>query len=229
MKKTHRIKNVALIHQEKLGEAEDNPYLSLHRLKLQNTYDDNTLSTVYPYDAVLRKWLDAVAVVLIARIDGRLHVCLRSAIRPPLLLRKQSVLPIAETHDSAVLWELPAGLLEPEDIGEEGIIQRAQIEVLEETGYNLMESQMWLLSGAPLVSPGTIPERLWFAVAEVQDVLERQMPEGDGSPVEENAEIQWVALERALCLCDDGAIDDMKTELGIRRIASVLKRDGENL
>ncbi|MBN2714396.1 MAG: NUDIX hydrolase [Deltaproteobacteria bacterium] len=214
------IEKVVVISQQKTGEASQNPYLSIYRLTLQNTYADGTTSALYPYDAVLRKWLDAVVIILTARIDGQLHICLRSAIRPPLLLRNQCPIPFAEPSPSGVIWELPAGLLEAKDVGEAGILRRACIEIEEETGYVVPMEKISRMRGAPLLTPGTMPERLWYTVAEVTDISDRSDPRGDGSPVEENATIQWVSLERAVGLCEDGAIEDLKTELGIRRMAA---------
>jgi ADP-ribose pyrophosphatase len=221
------VQKVTLLNVEKCGEARENPYLSLHRLSLENRYSDGTRSERYAYDAVLRKWLDAVVIVLLCRIDNRMHVCLRNSIRPPLLIRHHCAVPLPEQNEIWSLWELPAGLLEPEDVGESGIVQRAKIEILEETGYVVAADAIRRMKGAPFISAGTIPERLWYVVAEVADVLDRVDAVGDGCPIEENAEIQWVELERALALCDDGAIEDLKTELGIRRIASSLRLNGE--
>lgn len=216
------IQKVTVISEENVGEAQKNPYLSVHRLSLQNTYADGSQSTVYPYDAVLRKWLDAVVIILTSTINNRTHVLLRSAIRPPLLLRNNRPIPFPEVDANGILWELPAGLLEDDDVGDAGIIQRAQIEILEETGYHVDTGAISQLRGAPYLSAGTIPERLWYTMAEVTDPADRTVPKGDGSPVEENAQIQWLELESAIRLCDDGQIDDLKTELGIRRLASIV-------
>ena len=220
MKQPDNQTTVSVVRQDKTGEAKENPYLSLHRLTLQNTYRDGSQSRLYPYDAVLRKWLDAVTIILTSHIDGAVHICLRSAIRPPLLLRQQCPIPVPESNRSGIIWELPAGLLEPNDTGETGILRRARIEIEEETGYSVPLSRIALMKGAPFLTPGTMPERMWYAVAAVADVNQRSHPQGDGSPVEENASIMWVSLESALRLCEDGAIEDLKTELGIRRLAT---------
>ena len=224
MKLPSKIKKVTVVAQEKTGEATRNPYLSLYRLTLQNTYSDGTQSALYPYDATLRKWLDAVVIILTCHIEGQLHICLRSSIRPPLLLRHQCPVPMPDTNTSGIIWELPAGLLEPADTGEQGIIRRAAIEIQEETGYAVPTDRIRPMAGAPFLSPGTVPERMWYTVAHVSDPTDRQPPSGDGSPVEENADIEWVSLESALRLCEDGRIEDLKTELGIRRMASWEKK-----
>ena len=223
MKKDGHVKQVEVIASAQTGAAEENPYLTLHRVTVRNTYKDGTTSPDYPYDAVLRQWLDAVVVVLPGEVDGRTCVCLRSSVRPPLLLRGRCHVPVP-ADPPAFLWELPAGLIEEGDVGEAGIRARAAAETMEEAGYRLAPEAFNFLGNAPFVSPGVIPERLWYTTATVPDATCREIPAGDGSPVEDGAVIEWVPLDRALALCDEGQVDDMKTELGIRRIAAKARR-----
>jgi len=221
MTKIH-VASVSLIHAEKVGEAAVRPYLSLYRLTARSTYTDGTASAPYPYDAVLRKWLDAVAIILIAQIDSEPAILLRAAVRPPMLIRHLAYTPIPAETAPVCVWELPAGLIEPGDEGESGIVRRAVYETLEETGFRIDAGQVRLLPGAPYVTPGVLPERIWFALVHVEDAEVREHPVGDGSPLEDHAECRWVALGRAIEMCDAGEIDDMKTELGIRRAVALL-------
>ena len=46
-------------------------------------------------------------------------------------------------------------------------------------------------------------------------------PEGDGSAVEENAEVVFVPLAEALRAVNDGRIADVKTEIAIRRLVAL--------
>jgi ADP-ribose pyrophosphatase len=48
-------------------------------------------------------------------------------------------------------------------------------------------------------------------------------PQGDGSPFEEGAQLEWVVLDEALARCADGRIQDLKTEVGLRRLREKLK------
>ncbi|MCK9463258.1 MAG: NUDIX hydrolase [Proteobacteria bacterium] len=201
-------------------------FLSLHRLELANVYSDGAVSRTYPYDAVLRRHLDAVALLLTTGGDGAPRVCMRSCVRPPLLLRGGAVTPLEEAPGPPCLWELPAGLIEDADRGVDGIRSRASAEAFEEVGVRIPADRFTVLAGAPFVSPGVIPERLFFARAEVARPEDATPPAGDGSPVEERAEIAWVALEEAIAMCDRGEIEDMKTELGLRRLAAS-RRAGE--
>ena len=227
MKSRGHVARVSLVDRRDLVPSWSDPYLTLHRLRLVNRYADGSESREYPYDVVLRKWLDAVALVLVAEIDGAPAVLLRSCVRPPLALRAELDLPLPEPEPPAFLWELPAGLLEPGDRGEAGIRRRASLEALEETGYRIDPADFERRPGATLVSSGTVPERLYYLTARVARPHERAAPRGDGSAVEERAEVEWVPLDEALAMCDQGKIEDLKTELGIRRLAGELPRSIE--
>ncbi len=213
--------DVRLLRREDAPPLPGRNYLSLHRLELENAYADGRVSRAYTYDAALRRYLDAVAIVLTTGAGADLRVCLRACIRPGLLLRAGATVPIEEAPRPPCLWELPAGLIETGDRGEAGIRGRAAQEAFEEVGVRLAADAFTLMPGAPFVSPGVIPERLHFARATVADPADAEPPRGDGSPVEEGAEIAWIPLDEALALCDRGEIEDMKTELGLRRFAAL--------
>ena len=198
----------------------DGGFLSLHLLDVVNTYVDGDHSQPYFYECVLRKWLDAVVLLLTGKVDDRESVCLRSSARPPVLLRSELDLPMQDRRDHSVLWELPAGLLEDGDRGDRGILRRAAIEALEETGYTLDPDDFSILPGSLFVSPGVIPERVRYVLAKVADPHRCVRPVGDGSIAEQGAGIWWIPLDEALSKCDRGEILDMKTELGIRRLAT---------
>jgi len=196
-------------------------FLSLHRLELENAYADGSVSRPYTYEVVLRRFLDAVALLLTTGEGRDLLVCLRLCIRPPLLLREGASTPFDESPRAPRLWELPAGLIENDDRGDDGIRARAAAEAFEEVGVRIPEEGFALLPGAPFVSPGVLPERIHFVRAVVPRPDEAAIPQGDGSPIEERAEIAWVPIDEALALCDRGEIEDMKTELGLRRLAAL--------
>jgi ADP-ribose pyrophosphatase len=66
-------------------------------------------------------------------------------------------------------------------------------------------------------------EAFHFVCCEVAgDALAHPLT-GDGSPFEEGARLEWVALEQALARCDRGEIRDLKTEVGLRRLAQRLQ------
>jgi ADP-ribose pyrophosphatase len=194
----------------------DQGFLRLRRLVLCNRYADGTTSAEYRYDLVERDALDAVAIVLWARGDHEPRVCLRSALRPPLAFRAGYRVPLPET-DGPVQWEVPAGLVEPDEHGEAGLRACAARETLEEVGLSLSPDAFERLGPAASLSPGVLAEKLHYLVAEV-DPSARQAPTEDGTPVEERAEVRFVALSEALAACGDGRVNDLKTEVAIRRL-----------
>ncbi len=46
--------------------------------------------------------------------------------------------------------------------------------------------------------------------------------EGDGSPLEEGAVLEWRELGAAIAACEAGEIEDAKSELAFRRLAARL-------
>lgn len=220
MKRSGQLRRISITRREEIGPGRERPFLSLYRLGVVNVYRDGTRSAEYGWDAVLRRDLDAVVLVLVSGASGAERVCLRSCVRPPLALRGEARLPIAEPRPSGWLWELPAGLLESEDRGITGIRARAAAEALEETGLRIPAESFAPLGAPLLMSSGVIPERLHFLEARVERERDEE-PRGDGSPAEERAEVIWVDLAEALEMCRSGEIEDLKTELGLRRLVEL--------
>ncbi len=199
------------------GARCDEGFLKLRRLSLKNRYADGSASAAYRYDLVEREALDAVAIVLVTRDDSSLRICLRSALRPPLAFRAGYAIPIPERDGaSPVLWEVPAGLVEPDEQGEDGLRRCAAREALEETGLDVPTQHFSFLGPAAFLSPGVMAEKIHFLAARV-DSSTRTVPTADGSPVEERAELRFIALDDALAACRDGRVTDLKTETAIRR------------
>jgi ADP-ribose pyrophosphatase len=201
----------------------DRGFLRLRRLTLKNRYPDGAESAPYAYDLVERDALDAVAIVLFTR-EG--EVCLRSALRPPLAFRSSYAIPIAE-RTGPVLWEVPAGLVEPDERGEDGLRRCCARETLEEVGLELGPEAFERLGPAACLSPGVLAEKLHYFAACVVPSLART-PTEDGSPVEERAEVRFIPIAEALRACRDGRIGDVKTETAIRRLDEHLRDSGED-
>ncbi|MGE0790998.1 MAG: NUDIX domain-containing protein [Sandaracinaceae bacterium] len=180
-------------------------FLRMRRLTLQNRYDDGVTSAPYPYDLVERAALDAVAIVLFTRDEDGVRVVLRSALRPPLAFR--------DPPESPVQWEIPAGLIEPDELPD----RTASREAEEEVGLVVPPARFAPLGPPVYLSPGVMAERLHFVVAEIAED-ELGAPTEDGTPVEERAVVRVVPLDAALELCRRGAIRDIKTETGLRRL-----------
>ena len=220
---------VEVLEDRTAGARCDQGFLRVRRLLLRNRWADGTLSASYPYDVVERDALDAVAIVLVAlaapepggadssRKEPR--ICLRSALRPPLAFRAGYALPLPEPPDATpVLWEVPAGLVEPTERGEAGLRACAARETAEEVGLHVDPEDFEPLGPAACLSPGVLAEKLHYLVAQV-DPAACGVPGEDGSPVEERAEIRFVPLSDALAACRDGRVADLKTETAIRRLA----------
>ena len=80
---------------------------------------------------------------------------------------------------------------------------------------------MNFLGSGVFSSPGVDSEKIYLRAVEVSPL--RQKPfYGDGSPMEEGAQLIFLELTDALKKCHSGEIEDAKTELGIRRLATLL-------
>jgi ADP-ribose pyrophosphatase len=95
--------------------------------------------------------------------------------------------------------------------------------VLEEAGYRVDPAAVVLLGAGGLPSPGAMAERFFFVAVEVDPATQVAL-EGDGSPMEEGADTRWLPLDDAIAACVRGDIEDLKTELGLRRFADWLRR-----
>jgi len=210
--------DVEVVADRTSGARVDEGFLRMRRLVLRNRYPDGTVSEDYPYDVVEREAMDAVAIVLAAGGRESPAVCLRTSIRPPLAFRREYAVPVGDGDAPPVLWEVPAGLVEPDEVGAEGLRACAARETLEEVGFRLAPDAFAPLGPAAGLSPGVLGEKIHFLVAEVEPD-ERGAPVEDGSPVEERAEIRFVPLPEALRALADGRIADVKTEVAVRRLA----------
>lgn len=191
-------------------------FLRLVRRRLSAHYPDGSTSAPFVYDEVDRRALDAVVVAAHhAGSKGR-SVFLRSSIRPPVYFRDLHD-PSRETP-ARQLWELPAGLAEPEELGAAGRRLAAARELHEETGFDVAADRLSELGPSVYACPGVIGERLFFFELEV-DPASRREPPLDGSALERFGEIVALPLGDALDLCRAGFIEDMKTEIGLRRLA----------
>ena len=187
--------------------------------RLRALEDGGVPSESFVYDEVERRSLDAV--VVLAHFDlallGRAGraVILRSAHRPPVILRKQETSPVQEP-EGRVLWELPAGLVEVAESTAAGVRSAARRELFEETGFSVKDDALRELGPSTFPCPGVIAERHFFFEVEVDPSL-RGEPELDGSVLERFGDLVALPLELALAACRTGEIADAKTELCLRR------------
>jgi ADP-ribose pyrophosphatase len=199
----------------------DEGFLRVRRLVLRNRYADGTSSEPYRYDIVERDALDAVGIVLESanEHDGEPWVCLRSALRPPMAFRREHAVPVEREHPAS-LWEIPAGLVEPDERGEEGLRSCASRETLEEVGLEVPADRFARLGPSFALSPGVLGEKL-FLLHAIVDPDGRGEPTLDGSPTEEAGVVRFVPLREALDAVREGRIADVKTEVALRRLAEL--------
>ena len=201
----------------------DEGFLKVRRLRLVNRYDDGSSSREYPCDVVSRPGIDAVAVVLWHREGRRVLVHLRRATRAPIYLRREKRTQLVHPDDRLYdeIEELVAGVLEPGDAGPDGLARRGAIEAREEAGFDLPPSRVRVLGGPFFPSPGVADEKVFLALAEVTPGTAGELT-GDGSVMEEAAEIVVRELKDAIVACRTGEIPDAKTEIGLLRLADAI-------
>lgn len=192
-------------------------FLSLVRRRYRALYPDGTRSAEFVYDAVDRRAIDAVVIAAHYHDGNGRRVYLRSAVRPPLVLREGHRSPVPELDRGPGLWELPAGLVEPNETDRDGPQRSAARELEEELGFQVEAERMQPLGPSTYPAPGIIGERHFYFEVTV-DPLTRHEPSHDGSALEHGGLVLAVELDRALDLCARGLIEDAKTELALRRL-----------
>lgn len=215
-----RIAGLEIESEERIGQG---GFLSLRRLRVRNRREDGSLSRPYLCDMLERAvGLDAVVVAIFTRARGPVEVLVRDALRPALVLGRAgggaSPIPLADSRDRLRFPELVAGIIEAGDQGEAGIQERAALEVAEEAGYQVAAGDVVLLGAGSFPVPGMIAERWWLTAVEIAAPDQQAPAHGDGSPMEEGAETRWLGLDEAIAACLRGDIEDVKTELTLRRL-----------
>jgi ADP-ribose pyrophosphatase len=194
----------------------DEGFLHLKRLRARNRYADGTTSREYRIDLVDRPIPDAVAVLIWRRHPGGLEVLTRRTLRPAAHFRAGLPLPLPDPRGYLFVEELVAGVLEPSDHGEGGLLRRAAEEVLEEAGFRVAPGAIARLGGSFFLAPGILSEKIHPTVVEVTG-LQPEPPGGDGSPLEEGATLRWWEAQALLAACRSGEVEDAKTEVCLRR------------
>ena len=205
--------SIEVLGDERVGKG---GFLVLRRMRLRLVLADGSKTKEGLWDFVERPMgLDAVVLALYRRA-ALVEVLLRSGVRVPVQFGRP------EAPPSLLLPELVAGILERGEVTEAAVRKRAADEALEEAGLAI-EVQSVERLGAPMFpSPGMCAELFHFVCAEVPRDATAAVPQGDGSPFEEGARLEWVPLEVALARCARGEIQDLKTELGLRRLREKL-------
>jgi len=205
---------------EDLSPGGPQGFLRLLRRRLRVRLADGSESPPFVYDEIDRRAVDAVVLVAHFERDGQCWVYLRSALRPPLWFRNPES-GRAPAHERAPLWELPAGLIEPEEAGELGVLRAGRRELLEELGFEANEADFRVLGPASWPCPGVLGSKHYYLHIEVQPDA-RSEPVLDGSVLERFGRVLALPLSKALELCRSGEIADVQAELGLRRLADIV-------
>lgn len=219
--------DIALDIVEDVSPANAPGFLRLVRRRLVARYPDGSISPAFPYDEVDRRAIDAVIIAAHFMRGNVPWVYLRSALRPPLFFRDPGRSPVPESG-SGSLWELPAGLIEPDEQTESGVFEAARRELAEELGFDVAASGFRALGPSTLPAAGFIAERHFFVSVEVRPEA-RGEPSLDGSALERFGRVVALPLSQAVDLCRTGRIEDAKTELGLRRLVDALARSTREL
>ena len=202
--------------------ASDDGFLKLSRRTACNVREDGSRSRPYPIDLIDRPSLDAVAVCAFSREGQTIRVLTRAGLRPAALFRRGKKTALPE-REYLLVEELVAGVLEPGETGLAAILHRAAEELHEEAGIDLSVNRFSQLGGPIFMLPGIASEKIHLVVVEVEGPVPEGLfdapGDGDGSPLEEGAQLRWRRLDEALLACETGEIEDAKTEVAFGRLA----------
>ena len=178
-------------------------------------------------DSIERKSMDVVVIVpYYYKSDYDMRVYLRSCIRPSLASREYNNTGRWDKHkENPIIWELPAGLIELEEIGINGVFSAALRELEEETGFSTDERWRTDIIGKPyFASIGCFAERLYTVMVDISG-LNIKKPTEDGSALEKYAVVEEVSLNDALDMIERGKIVDSKTILALYRLKMEMEKE----
>ncbi|ACG72475.1 NUDIX hydrolase [Anaeromyxobacter sp. K] len=220
-----RVTAIEIVEDRSAQARLDEGFLHLRRLRARNRRADGSASPEYPIDVIDRPALDAVAVCAWARTPRGVEVLTRRGLRPAAYFRRgrRAALPEPEY---LLVEEIVAGVVEPGETGLAALQRRGADELREEAGLEVAPGALRPLGGPFFLLPGIASEKIHLLEVEVArppvDGPYEAEGDGDGSPLEEGALLEWRVLAAAVRACEAGEIEDAKTELALRRLAGRL-------
>ena len=192
----------------------ENNFLKVNTYLFRAHYEDGSESKIFTVDSVDRKNLDAAVIIPYFKHKGKINVYLRSSLRPAVALKEVRNGNKIERLSTGVLWEFPAGIIEPD----EKPIQTAQRELKEELGFDIGLQCFKALGQSSYPCVGLCGEELFYYMVKVKP-SSRKEPTLDGSVMENKAVITTFALNQCFTLLKTGQLKDAKTEVGLYRLA----------
>jgi ADP-ribose pyrophosphatase len=119
-----------------------------------------------------------------------------------------------------MLWEMPAGLIEKGETGEQAVRGTASRETEEEVGIQVPPEAFEALGVPVYLTPGLIGEKLHMMRAEVDRMQPAKVTATE--VVEHASRVEWCPLSEALSRAASGEIEDCKTELALHRLKAWL-------
>lgn len=211
------------------GETGHEPlFAALRRVELSPIFSSGEIGPAYSQQLVMRTGIDAVAVIpYVPHADPlQTRVVLRVGQRAAVWLRRMMDLPIAEPEAPARLREVVAGVREWGEYGEAGLKRRAAEELHEEIGLRVSCEELHALGCGFFPSPGIYPEKIYpYRLLLSAAQCEQISAVGDGSSSEAGAATETPTLKEALTLCAGNALQDLKTEICLRRLLAYLRQE----
>lgn len=204
-------------------------FLRRHRHRAKTLLEDGSRTDVYVVDYVDRDPGQRHAAAIAIYSDPEAG---QGAEDARVLLRRQVRYAMYVMTGHALCTEVVAGLIEGRETPEETALR----EIREETAILADAANIRRLGEPYFVLPGTMTEMIYPIAARVpREAIEASAQaelSGDGSPLEEGAEIVVLTLGEALALCDRPSdpskrclhVADAKTEIVLRRLERELRQ-----
>ena len=200
--------NVQIVELNKQCEDKES-FLRICKRDLKLIYENNEESKKFTLCSVERDKNDAVAIVA---YTGN-KILLRSCIRPALKFGNFNAL---NEDNQGHHFEIPAGLIELDEIGIDGIFKAGSRELYEETGYDIPYTEFRFLGKRTFPAVGMSSERIFLLEVDITNHIPKT-PITDGHPLEQYGKSILMDINEIKNKIKDGEIFDSKTEIGIYR------------